>query len=87
MPLTFEQKYAEDVKRIEAYAENGVKYVEVYVNIEGKVKACRKCVEQSGVIYTIDEVLEAMPVPLASCEGQFGCRCLYLPVVEEPQII
>jgi hypothetical protein len=62
----------------------GIERVQIF-NDESSCRACRKL---NNKIFTIDEALERMPVPVRKCTlDVFGmekgfCRCFYAPVVD-----
>jgi len=45
-------------------------------------RTCKKCASLNGKIYSIEEVLKNMPLPLRDCKNlEDGCRCCWVSVV------
>lgn len=62
------------------YKSMGVKTVRI---LSAGNSSCSKCSELNGKIFTIDEALEQMPIPVRNCDNVYGyCRCLYFPIKE-----
>lgn len=70
------------------YKSNGVPYVKILTAHNETV--CAECKALEGRVYTIEEALEKMPLPVRTCKNDdhevvagFGwCRCTYVPVFE-----
>ena len=60
------------------YQLAGLKKVEVLTAGE---QSCDKCSALNGKVFTIEQALEVMPIPVGDC-GKGWCRCLYAPVVD-----
>ena len=47
----------------------------------GDRSVCRKCRRLQAKIFTVEEALNTMPIPIRNCPSRFGyCRCDYLPI-------
>lgn len=79
-------KLLQEVRRCELmeYKDGGyIKKVEISSGGE-----CSCCKELSGKIYTIDQALKEMPIPVKDCSFKLNksaptgwCRCCYVPVI------
>lgn len=53
------------------------------------IDSCDRCRELEGKIFSIEEAIKKMPIPVEKCETDFykdgWCRCCYLPIVEDYQ--
>lgn len=43
-------------------------------------QSCEKCNVLSGKVFTINEALEIMPIPVKDCGNDGWCRCCYIPL-------
>jgi len=44
--------------------------------------SCGKCMKLNGKFFSIDNALKKNPLPVERCTHKYGCRCVYLPVIE-----
>jgi hypothetical protein len=44
--------------------------------------SCDFCKKLNGTKLNINEALENSPIPASECKHRYGCRCVYLPVVD-----
>lgn len=57
-----------------------VKKVEVLASLD----SCEHCQKINGKLLSVTKALEENPIPVRACNQKkgFGCRCIYIPVVE-----
>jgi rubrerythrin len=46
-------------------------------------KYCQECQEQDGKMFTVDEALEKMPIPVKNCTNDGFCRCCYATKIDD----
>ena len=44
--------------------------------------SCEECLRLNGKRFTINEALSQNPLPVKDCGHEYGCRCVYGPVVD-----
>lgn len=59
--------------------EDGVKTVEVLDTTD----SCDTCKKLSGKKFSIQAAVENKPIPVKDCTHKYGCRCQYLPILNE----
>jgi hypothetical protein len=61
------------------YKEQNIEQLEILIAVD----SCDTCKALSGKVFTIEEVVNNNPLPVAGC-GNKSCRCTYLPLWSEP---
>jgi len=62
---------------LQNYQSQGLKRVEILAG------SCEKCRPLNGKVFTIEEALDTMPIPVKECENENGwCRCTYTPTID-----
>ena len=78
----------QEVRRCELMEEKKGGYIKkVEISSGGECSCCKKL---SGKIYTIDQALKEMPIPVRDCSFKLNksastgwCRCCYIPVIDD----
>ncbi|HEX9721639.1 MAG TPA: hypothetical protein VGA53_00025 [Candidatus Paceibacterota bacterium] len=52
------------------------------VEILATTDSCKACKNLNDKAFTVGEAQEKNPIPVEECIHKYGCRCVYLPVVE-----
>ena len=72
------------------YQQQGIKKVRISTTGD---RACENCKLLEGKVFSIEEALEKMPLPVKNCLHKLNpdapagwCRCLYEPVLEDRKI-
>jgi len=66
-------------KELKSYTDSGVLGK---VEILACKDSCDACKNLNGKIFSIKEAELKNPIPVEDCIHKYGCRCVYLPVVE-----
>lgn len=77
-----QQGYKVKLRRVEEelkrYDKQRIKRVEILAISE----SCKNCKKMNGKVFSIKRAIESKPLPVESCEHEYGCRCGYLPVID-----
>jgi len=60
---------------LRGYAGQGVTHVEILTSRDDRV--CGKCKSLDGMVFTIQEAMEKMPLPVKCDDEESWCRCVY----------
>ena len=62
-----------------AYGQSEVVSSVEILTAKGK---CGACLHKNGDIYSISTALKLNPLPIKTCGNIYGCRCVYVPVID-----
>lgn len=73
-----------EIQRLKEYQSDPDQIVKrVEISTANDERTCLECSELNGKIFTIKEALDQMPIPDKCSNSEDGCRCTYLPVIED----
>ncbi len=76
--LGYKMKLRKQKEQLKRMKTQGAKKVEVLTDSS----SCGRCLKLDGKIFLIDHALKKNPLPIERCVHKYGCRCVYLPVIE-----
>lgn len=74
----YQMKLKSQQAELEGYKNSGIMKFEIR-SIDTSCDACKKL---NGKIIEIEDAILNNPIPVKECQHKYGCRCVYLAVVE-----
>ncbi|NMB48547.1 hypothetical protein GYA13_03860 [Candidatus Kuenenbacteria bacterium] len=79
LDLAYEMKLKFQTNLLNEYKKSNVV---TEVEIIATDNSCEACMQLNGNIFPINEALLKKLLPVKNCSHKYGCRCVYVPIVD-----